>query len=126
MTGFSRAVFASLVLSGSLLTTISAAGAPQSAHLYATHLAGTEVDSIKNIERISDWQTLDTQHLTLRVNNAQSYLLTLQDPCEYLRGARIVGVSMTNQEIWADYDYIAADGRECRIDSITRLGRNRS
>ena len=89
-------------------------------------LLGTEVESIKNIERISDWKTLDTKHLTLRINNAHSYLLTLQDQCMQLRGARIVGVSMTNQEIWAGYDHVAADGRECRIDTITRLGRKRS
>ena len=89
-------------------------------------LSGAEVASIKNIESISDWQTLDTKHLTLTINNAQHYLLTLDDQCMHLRGARMVGVSMTNQEIWADFDHVAADGWECRIDTITRLGRNRS
>lgn len=87
------------------------------------HLWGTEVDSIRGIETLTDWNTLDTRNLTLRVNHAEHYLLTLQEHCTYLRGARLVGVSMTNQEIWADFDHVAADGYECRIDRITRLGR---
>ena len=86
-------------------------------------LWGTEVDSIRGIETLTDWQTLDTRNLTLRVNHAEHYLLTLREPCSYLRGAQLVGVSMTNQEIWADFDHVAADGYECRIDRITRLGR---
>ena len=86
---------------------------------------GTEVESIRGIEKLTDWNTLDTQNLTLRVNHAEHYLLTLENPCEHLRGAQLVGVSMTNQEIWADFDHVAADGYECRIDRITRLGRGR-
>lgn len=82
---------------------------------------GREVDSIQNIETLSEWTTLDTRRLTLRVNKSQNYLLTLQEHCEHLRGARLVGVSMSNQEIWADFDHIAADGYECRIDRINRL-----
>jgi|GEM_PF-1675939 len=85
-----------------------------------------EVDSIRNIDSISNWRTLDTQRLTLRINKAQNYLLTLSQPCAQLSGARLVGVSMTNREIWADFDYIAADGWECRIDTIERLERRRS
>ena len=125
MTGFRNAVFASLVLGGSVFTTVGAAGAQQQPE-FLTALPGTEVESIKNIERISDWRTLDTKHLTLKVNNAQSYLLTLADQCVHLRGAQLVGVSMTNQEIWADFDHVAADGWECRIDTITRLSRGSS
>ena len=86
---------------------------------------GTEVESIRGIEKLTHWNTLDTQNLTLRVNHAEHYLLTLENPCEHLRGAQLVGVSMTNQEIWADFDHVAADGYECRIDRITRLGRGR-
>lgn len=122
MTGLRTAVFASLILGGSVFTTLGAAAAQQQPDFLAA-FHGTEVESIKNIERISDWKTLDTKHLTLTVNNAQSYLLTLDDQCMHLRGARLVGVSMTNQEIWADFDHIAADGWECRIDTITRLRR---
>jgi len=121
MTGTNNKVLASLILSSIVCTAtlpVFAAGRAPAASLPL----GTEVESIKDIEQISDWKTLDTRHLTLRINNAQSYLLTLQDQCMHLRGARIVGVSMTNQEIWADFDHIAADGRECRIDTITRLG----
>jgi len=84
--------------------------------------SGTEVDSIRGIESLTDWITIDTQNLTLRVNHAEHYLLTLQNPCEHLRGAQLVGVSMNNQEIWPDFDHVAADGYECRIDRITRLG----
>ena len=56
--------------------------------------SGTEVDSIRGIESLTDWITLDTQNLTLRVNHAEHYLLTLKNPCEHLRGAQLVGVSM--------------------------------
>jgi len=101
------------------------AAAPAPIHTQVSGLTGTEVDSIRGIENLTDWTTLDTQNLTLRVNYAEHYLLTLKDPCEHLRGAQLVGVSMTNQEIWADFDHVAADGYECRIDRITRLGRGR-
>jgi len=103
----------SLALLSSLSLTVSAA---------TPKPTGTDVDSIRGIEYLTDWTTIDTQHLTLRVNHAEQYLLTLQDPCDYLRGAQLVGVSMTNQEIWAEFDHIAADGHECRIERITRLG----
>lgn len=126
--------FAAGLLIGSSLLTVSTATAQQPARLDramgimpdSMRLKGAEVDSIKNVENISDWQTLDMKHLTLKINNAQRYLLTLDDQCVHLRGARLVGVSMTNQEIWADFDHVAADGWECRIDTITRLGRSRS
>ena len=84
-------------------------------------VSGTDVENIKGVETLSDWTTLTSKHLTLQVNNSQRYLLTLQDSCQQLRGARRVAVSMTNQEIWADFDYVAADGHECRINQITRL-----
>ncbi len=107
-----------------LFTSLSASAAtPTQIDVKALGSGGTEVDSIRGIESLTDWTTLDTQNLTLRVNHAEHYLLTLQDPCEHLRGAQLVGVSMTNQEIWADFDHVAADGYECRIDTITRLGR---
>ena len=86
--------------------------------------SGEEVESISGIETLTHWTTLDTRRLTLRVNHAERYLLTLDDHCEHLRGAQLVGVSMTNQEIWADFDHVAADGHECRIDRITRLKSN--
>ena len=116
-----QVALSSLLAGGVLLAASTATASPD-----AMRLHGAEVDSIKNVESISDWQTLDTKHLTLKINNAQSYLLTLDDQCMHLRGARMVGVSMTNQEIWADFDHVAADGWECRIDTITRLGRKRS
>jgi len=90
---------------------------------YTPGYKGTEVDSIRGIESLTNWTTLDTRRLTLRVNHAEQYLLTLEDHCEHLRGAQLVGVSMTNQEIWADFDHVAADGYECRIDRITHLTR---
>ena len=144
MIGYNRTLLPTLaaaLLSGSCLFSAADAVAPQQHLVNSQHpqfnqqvgalpdsvdLRGAEVESIKNVESISDWQTLDTKHLTLKINNAQRYLLTLEDQCMHLRGARMVGVSMTNQEIWADFDHVAADGWECRIDTITRLGRNRS
>ncbi len=119
MTRFNRSFLSALAVG--LLLGSSLLNATQ-----ATAAVGIEVESIKNVESISDWQTLDTRHMTLKINNAQHYLLTLEDQCMQLRGARMVGVSMTNQEIWADFDHVAADGWECRIDTITRLGRNSS
>lgn len=100
--------------------------APTAMHPDQVRLQDTEVESILGVETLSDWRTLDTQHLTLRVNHGTQYLLTLRDPCHQLRGAQLVGISMTNQEIWADFDHVAVDGYECKIDTITQLGRGRS
>jgi hypothetical protein len=88
--------------------------------LWAQH-SGVAVASIRNIESISDWQTLDAQHLTLRINHTKQYLLTLKRQCPQLRAARLVGVSMSNQEIWAGFDHVNADGWQCPIGQIRRM-----
>ncbi len=83
--------------------------------------SGVAVTSIRNIESISEWQTLDAQHLTLRINHTKQYLLTLKRQCPQLRAARLVGVSMSNQEIWAGFDHVNADGWQCPIGQIRRM-----
>lgn len=119
-------ILAATVLAGSASVAAKNTAPPARVHPDQVRLQGIEVESIKGVETLSDWRTLDTQHLTLRVNHGKQYLLKLRDPCHRLRGAQLVGISMTNQEIWADFDHVAADGYECRIDTITRLGRSRS
>jgi len=122
-----RTLAALTLTSLALLSNVAvSAASPSAPPSEITQLAGIEVDSIRGIESLTNWTTLDTQHLTLVVNNADHYLLRLQNRCEHLRGAQLVGISMTNQEIWADYDHVAADGYECRIDRITRLSRGTS
>lgn len=118
----------SLVFAACAISVASTAKSPSPASILPdqVRLQGTEVDSILGVETLSDWRAIDSQHLTLRVNQGKQYLLTLSDPCLQLRGARRIGISMTNQEIWADFDTLSADGYECQIDTITRLGRSRS
>ena len=90
-------------------------------HAISPETPGEPVQSIPQADRITDWTTVDGQRVM--VNNAQnSYLLTLKHQCHGLAWAQNVTVSMSNNTIWAGFDAIQADGLQCPIDRIWRLG----
>ncbi len=82
---------------------------------------GSPVTSIPLISNISTWQALDERRLVLSLNPMQNYLITLSRSCHTLLKASHVGVSASNNTVYAGFDYITADGERCAIKTINRL-----
>ena len=80
------------------------------------------VQNIESANRINDWEQLDDQHLVLRLGPQDRYLITLKNRCVGLSWARNVGVTMSDNTIWAGFDAITVDGNQCEIETINPVG----
>jgi len=80
-----------------------------------------DVDRIPMINNLSTWQAIDERRVVLTLSPEQSYLLTLSRDCPSLVYAARLGVSASNNTVYAGFDYITADGESCTINSIERL-----
>ena len=83
---------------------------------------GEVVDRIAFADQIDDWKLLDNRHAVVKVGNHQNYLLTFTNDCYRLSWAQHVGVSSSNNTIYAGFDYVTADGWQCPIESIRKFG----
>jgi len=83
--------------------------------------AGEPVSSIPTADSIQTFQTLDGAHVMVALADRQQYLVTLNRECVGLRFAEHVGVSTSDNTIWAGFDALIADGHSCPIRSIHRL-----
>ena len=79
------------------------------------------VASIPYAHRISTWQPLDTSRVLISVDSDNRYLLTLRAMCPGLNYARNIGVTMSNNTIWAGFDAITTGAVQCEIERIDRL-----
>ena len=84
---------------------------------------GSPVEKIPFVSSISTWQALDERRLVLSLTEQKSYLVTLTHSCRALPGASHVGVSASNNTVYAGFDYITADGERCAIKHINRLSK---
>ena len=84
---------------------------------------GNSVPSIPSANRISAWKPLDTRRVLVSLDSSERYLLTLRTACPGLNYARSVGVTMSNNTIWAGFDAITTDSTVCEIARIDQLGR---
>ena len=82
---------------------------------------GSEVASIEGLSNISTWQALDQRRLLLSLGHKQNYLVTLAKVCHALPYATHLGVSASNNTVYAGFDYITADGERCTINTINKL-----
>jgi hypothetical protein len=83
--------------------------------------AGEPVSSIPMANRIEGFRALDDAHVMVSLTDRQQYLMTLNRDCFGLRFARHVGVSTSDNTIWAGFDALTADGHSCPIRQIHRL-----
>ena len=81
---------------------------------------GEAVNNIPSAHQIQAFEALDTMHVLVSVADAD-YILTLKVACHQLSFAANVAVSMADNTIWADFDYVTADGWQCPIDSIRKI-----
>ncbi len=84
---------------------------------------GESVLSISKANRISDWEPIDAQHVVLSLSRDERYLLTLKRQCGGLRWAQNIGVTMSNNTIWVEFDAVTTDGLQCPIERINRVTR---
>ncbi len=115
--GFPATLAATLVLLG----LPAAALPPAEADPVALMAAGQPVSSIPAAGRVTDFQTLDDAHVVLSTGAETRYLLTLGQDCVGLRWARHVGVTASDDTIWAGFDALTADGEACPIQAIHRV-----
>ena len=82
---------------------------------------GSAVDKINLLQGLSTWEALDERHLVLSLGSAQNYLVTLAHNCHTLPFASHLGVSASDNVVYAGFDYITADGQQCAINTINEL-----
>ena len=110
-----------LLLAG-LLAAAPAFALPPSAHDPETLLrAGEPVTSIPTANSIQGFDPLDNEHVMVSLADRQQYLVTLNRQCIGLRWAEHIGVSASDNTIWAGFDALTADGQSCQIREIHRL-----
>ena len=102
-----------------MLTLLSIALLPLSAS--AMPQTGKEVRKISLSNPISSWEALDSQHLLLTVGAKRKYLVTLGNRCHALPFAARVGVSSSNEAVYAGFDYVTADNQRCMIKAINKV-----
>ena len=82
--------------------------------------SGEPVTSIPTADRLRGFETLDAEHVILSSGD-KHYLLTLNRECFRLRFARHVGVTTSDNAVWAGFDALTADGEACRIREIHKV-----
>jgi len=82
---------------------------------------GIPVQQIPAARSAADFTTVDVSHVLLSTDGDVRYLLTLNRACPELRWARHVGVTASDNRIWAGFDALTADGQACQIQQIHRL-----
>ena len=82
---------------------------------------GETVRSISSANLISGWEHIDAQHVVLSLSSDERYLLTLKRQCGGLSWAQHIGVTMSNNTIWAEFDSVTTDGLQCPIKQINRV-----
>lgn len=101
------------------LCTLPAAGLPPAEHDPTALLrTGEPVSSIPSADVMRDFEALDEEHVMLSDGAEKHYLLTLNRECFGLRWARHVGVTVSDNTIWAGFDMLTADGQACSIREI--------
>ena len=89
--------------------------------------AHAELDTHKAVDRITDaseiaaYEYLDPTHLLLTVDPKRTYRLTFDAPCNPARFASRIDISRSDDEIHAGFDYVVANGQQCRINTIEAL-----
>jgi hypothetical protein len=92
---------------------------------------GTPVASMPNASAIQDWTAEDSFHMVVQIAQASAsqvgtahvdvYRFTFTEACYNLRWASSVGLSGSQDQVWAGFDYLTADGQRCSIGAIDRL-----
>ena len=81
----------------------------------------TPVDHIAAADEIQGWTLVDNRHVVVQLGAQRHYMLTLSQDCYRLNWAQHVGVTSSDNTIYAGFDYVTADGWQCGIERIEQL-----
>lgn len=109
---------AGIILLAALLASEVSALPPEQPDLTALVRSGEPVSSIPTADSVQAFAALDDEHVLLSLGEERSYVLTLNRECFGLRWARHVGVTASENTIWAGFDALTADGEACPIREI--------
>ena len=82
---------------------------------------GGDLEQISHAGKVDGWTLLDHSHVVVDFGPRHSYLLTLEQPCHHLSFAQRVGITNSNNTIYAGFDSVTADGWQCRIGRIQKV-----
>ena len=83
---------------------------------------GMPVNKIPFASQINSWAVIDQSRVIISHNKTGSYLLTLRHECHELPFSQQLGVSSSNDTIYAGFDYVTAGTQQCPIQGITQIG----
>lgn len=118
-----------MLLVGALAGSHAALASPNRTPSFDSTLAnelGTPVPSMPNASSILSWMAEDSYHVLIEVAPTDTqehgvYRLTFTEACYNLRWANSVGLSESQNQVWAGFDYLTADDQRCSISAIYRL-----
>ena len=84
---------------------------------------GFPVRTIPFADRLDAWEVVDKRHVVVSLSPSRSYLLTLNSSCHRLNGVSSLGVSSSNNTVYAGFDYVTAGGQRCAIKKINRISK---
>jgi hypothetical protein len=82
---------------------------------------GIPVKKIPQASQIDAWQVLDKSRLIVSRRSAKNYLVTLRRECHELSFTQNVGISSSNNTVYAGFDYVTAGQQRCAIESINEI-----
>ncbi|MEM7080810.1 MAG: DUF6491 family protein [Pseudomonadota bacterium] len=88
---------------------------------FAMGPTGLPVKKIPFASSIDSWHAVDPKHVVVNLSPTKSYLLTLRRDCPALRNNADLGVTASNNTIYAGFDAVTVNGRSCTIQRINKL-----
>lgn len=112
-----------LMIGGLILASVSLANPSLQSRFDDVQLshAGTPVRSMPSASAIQDWAAEDSLNVLVQIAEEGVFRLTFTEDCYNLRWANNVGLSGSQNKVWAGFDYLTVDGQRCSIGSINRL-----
>lgn len=77
--------------------------------------------SMPSASAIQDWVAEDNLNVLVEIAEEGVFRLTFTEACYNLRWANSIGLSGSQNKVWAGFDYLTADGQRCSIGTINRL-----
>ncbi len=121
MNGWKHALLTGTLFGCAVLGASFSNALPQLDESQAGWNSARNLDRISLANRITTYQPVDATHLVLVADEEMNYLLSLETMCHELRFARQIGVSNSDNTIYAGFDHVVADGQECPIARIQAI-----
>ncbi len=84
---------------------------------------GFPVKKIPFADQIDDWHVVDARHLVISTSPSKNYLVTFRNVCHRLNSNQKLGVSSSNNSVYAGFDYVTVGGQRCGITKINKISK---